>query len=141
MFKQLSFVTLLVLGLLTIAQQPPKSLEKYNSKTINDPCVQVYLNGDPVSCGDLLSKRSKGIITVSKDNVNKIFFNITVKSNCGKNEPPVYLRFIKLKQMDMADLMDYVENGDEIFIEEYVPALNKIDLSCSPANFFVSNPS
>jgi hypothetical protein len=141
MYKQLSFITLLVIALLTIAQQPPKSLEKYNSKSTSDPCVQVYLNGDPVSCGDLLSQKAKGIITVSKDNVNKIFFNITIKSTCGKNEPPVYLRFIKLKQMDMADLMDYVENGDEIFVEEYVPALNKIDLNCSPANFTVSNPS
>lgn len=141
MLKHLSFFTFLVFALVTIAQQPLKSLEKYNTKTTTDPCVQVYLNGDPVSCGDLLSKKSRGIITVSKDNINKIFFNITVKSTCGKNEPPVYLRFIKLKQMDMADLMEYVENGDEIFIEEYVPALNKIDLGCSPANFTVSNPS
>ena len=83
----------------------------------------------------------KGVITASKDNVNKIYFNITIKSNCGKNEPPMYLRFIKVKQMDIQELLQYTQDGDEIYIEEFVPVNNKIDLSCSPANFYIQNPS
>lgn len=101
----------------------------------------MYLNADPIACGNLLSKKTKGVITASKDNVNKIYFNITIKSNCGKNEPPMYLRFIKLKQMDIQELLQYTQDGDEIYIEEFIPVNNKIDLSCSPANFYIQNPS
>lgn len=127
----------------TIAQQlvPPRTLERYNSKTIVEPCIQMYLNADPIACGNLLSKKTKGVITASKDNVNKIYFNITIKSNCGKNEPPMYLRFIKVKQMDIQELLQYTQDGDEIYIEEFIPVNNKIDLSCSPANFYIQNPS
>jgi hypothetical protein len=129
--------------LFSIAQQimPPHVLEKYNSKTTTEPCIQMFLNAEPMACGNALSKKTKGIITASKDNINKIYFNITVKSNCGKSEPPVYLRFIKVKQMDIQELLQYTQDGDEIFIEEYIPATNKIDLSCSPANFYIQNPS
>lgn len=139
---KISILILLFYVLFGVAQQnPPRALEKYNAKTTNEPCVQMYLNTEPIACGNSLSKKTKGLITVSKDNVNKIYFNITVKSNCGKNEPPVYLRFIKVKQMDIQELLQYTQDGDEIFIEEYIPASNKIDLGCSPANFYVQNPS
>ena len=126
-----------------VAQQlvPPRTLEKYNSKTTIEPCIQMFLNSDPIACGNLLSKKTKGILTASKDNINRIYFNITVKSNCGKNEPPMYLRFIKVKQMDIQELLQYTQDGDEIYIEEYIPASNKIDLTCSPANFYIQNPS
>lgn len=125
----------------THAQQPPRAIEKYDSKISADPCVQVYVNNQPIACGDLFSKKSKGIITVSKDNVNKIYFNITIKSTAGKNEPPVYLRLLKLKQMDLQELIQYTQDGDEVFIEEYVPAYNKIDLRCSPASFTIGSNS
>jgi len=122
------------------ALQNSKALEKYSQKNGNTPCVQAFLNAEPLNCGIFVSKKSKGIITVSKDNINKIYFNVTLKSNIGKkDEPPVYLRFIKQKSLDINELMDYAEEGDEIYIEEFVPSVNKIDLSCAPANFTVSN--
>ena len=36
-------------------------------------------------------------------------------------------------------LVGFKEEGDEIYIEEYIPSVSKIDLSCTPANFTVSN--
>jgi hypothetical protein len=36
-------------------------------------------------------------------------------------------------------LVGFKEEEDEIYIEEYIPSVNKIDLSCKPANFAVSN--
>jgi hypothetical protein len=121
------------------ASQSLRPLEKYSQKNSNTPCVQAFLNADLLNCGSFLSKKSKGILTVSKDNINKIYFNVTLKSNIGKkDEPPVYLRFIKQKQLDINEIMEYAADGDEIYIEEFVPSVNKIDLTCAPASFTVS---
>ncbi|QQR98460.1 MAG: hypothetical protein IPK18_02705 [Sphingobacteriales bacterium] len=140
--KSKFYILFFIFSVLAFAQQlPPRAFEKYDNKGNNEPCVQVYLNTTPMACGNMISKKTKGLITVSKDNINKIYFNITVKSSTGKNEPPVYLRFIKVKQMDIQELLQYTQDGDEIFIEEYVPAVNKIDLNCTPTNFVVHNPS
>lgn len=123
----------------SFAAQSIKSLEKYNQKYNGSPCVQTFLNADLLNCGSFLSKKSKGVLTVSKDNINKIYFNVTLKSNIGKkDEPPVYLRFIKQKQLDINELLEYAADGDEIYIEEFVSSLNKIDLNCVPASFTVS---
>lgn len=119
--------------------QSIKGLEKYNQKYSGAPCVQAFLNSDVLNCGSFLSKKSKGVLTVSKDNINKIYFNVTLKSNIGKkDEPPIYLRFIKQKQLDINELLEYATEGDEIYIEEFVSSLNKIDLNCVPASFTVS---
>ena len=124
----------------TFALQHSKVFVKYSQKNSSTPCVRAFLNTEPLNCGIFVSKKSKGIITVSKDNINKIYFNVTLKSNIGKkDEPPVYLRFIKQKSLDINELLDYAEDGDEIYIEEFVPSVNKIDLSCSPASFTVSD--
>jgi hypothetical protein len=136
------FNVFLVMSLIanTFALQNTKSLDKYSQKNSNTPCVQAFLNAEPLNCGIFVSKKSKGIITVSKDGINKIYFNVTLKSNIGKkDEPPIYLRFIKQKSLDINELLEYAEEGDEIYIEEFVPSVNKIDLSCAPANFTVSN--
>ncbi|MDB5228608.1 MAG: hypothetical protein JWN78_2801 [Bacteroidota bacterium] len=123
----------------SFAIQSLKGLEKYNQKYSGAPCVQAFLNSDVLNCGSFLSKKSKGILTVSKDNISKIYFNVTLKSNIGKkDEPPIYLRFIKQKQLDINELLEYAGDGDEIYIEEFVSSLNKIDLNCVPANFTVS---
>ncbi len=138
--KFINFSLSIFLFMNAFALQSTKALEKYSQKNGNAPCVQAFLNAEPLNCGIFVSRKSKGIITVSKDNVNKIYFNVTLKSNIGKKgEPPVYLRFIKQKLLDINELMDYAEEGDEIYIEEYIPSVNKIDLSCTPANFTVSN--
>jgi hypothetical protein len=135
-----SVIVLVFLFANVYALQNTKAMEKYTQKNGNTPCVQAFLNAEPLNCGIFVSKKAKGIITVSKDNINKIYFNVTLKSNIGKkDEPPVYLRFIKQKSLDINELMDYAEEGDEIYIEEFIPSVNKIDLSCAPANFTVSN--
>lgn len=121
------------------AGQAMKSLDKYTPKNNGSPCVQAFLNAEILNCGTFISKKSKGILTVSKDNINKIYFNVTLKSNIGKkDEPPIYLRFIKQKSLDINEIMEYAEDGDEIYIEQFVASVNKIDLNCVPASFIVS---
>lgn len=124
----------------SFAMQSGKALERYNQKSNGAPCVQAFLNAEPLNYGTFLSKKTKGIITVSKDNISKVYFNVTLKSNIGKkDEPPIYLRFIKQKALDINELLEYAEEGDEIYIEEFVSSLNKIDLNCAPASFMVSD--
>lgn len=124
----------------SFAMQSGKALERYNQKSNGAPCVQAFLNAEPLNYGTFLSKKTKGIITVSKDNISKVYFNVTLKSNIGKkDEPPIYLRFIKQKSLDINELLEYAEEGDEIYIEEFVSSLNKIDLNCAPASFMVSD--
>lgn len=122
----------------SFALQSINGIEKYKPKNYSTPCVQAFLNKEPLNTGSFLAKNSKGILTVSKDNISKIYFNITLKSNIGKkDEPPVYLRFIKQKQLNISEILEYAEEGDEIYIEEFIPSVNKIDLSCSPASITV----
>ena len=124
----------------SFAMQSGKALERYNQKSNSTPCVQAFLNAEPLNYGTFLSKKTKGIITVSKDNISKVYFNVTLKSNIGKkDEPPIYLRFIKQKSLDINELLEYAEEGDEIYIEEFVSSLNKIDLNCAPASFMVGD--
>lgn len=131
---------LLVFSVSSFAVQSSKALEKYNRKGNGTPCVQAFLNAESLNYGTFLSKKSKGILTVSKDNLTKVYFNVTLKSNIGKkDEPPIYLRFIKQKSLDINELLEYAEDGDEIYIEEFVSSLNKIDLNCVPASFTVSD--
>jgi hypothetical protein len=131
---------LLVFSVSSFAVQSSKALEKYNRKGNGTPCVQAFLNAESLNYGTFLSKKSKGILTVSKDNLSKVYFNVTLKSNIGKkDEPPIYLRFIKQKSLDINELLEYAEDGDEIYIEEFVSSLNKIDLNCVPASFTVSD--
>lgn len=135
----LNSIFLLLICANLFGMQSLKTLEKYTSKNNNSPCVQAFLNSEMLSCGTFISKKSKGILTVSKDNINKIYFNVTLKSNIGKkDEPPVYLRFIKQKSLDINEIMEYAEDGDEIYIEQFVASVNKIDLNCAPASFTVS---
>ena len=124
----------------SFAMQSGKALERYNQKRNGAPCVQAFLNAEPLNYGTFLSKKTKGIITVSKDNISKVYFYVTLKSNIGKkDEQPVYLRFIKQKELDINELLEYAEEGDEIYIEEFVSSLNKIDLNCAPASFMVGD--
>lgn len=138
--KLFSGFFVMILCLNAIAFQNTKPFEQYIIKNNNTPCIQAFLNTDPLNTGAFVTKKTKGIITVSKGNDKNVYFNVTLKSNIGKKgEPPVYLRFIKQKQLDIADLLEYAENGDEIFIEPYVSSLNKIDLNCTPATITVSD--
>ncbi|HPW85549.1 MAG TPA: hypothetical protein PLU78_00060 [Chitinophagales bacterium] len=140
MMRWYAFLLSSLLSASLLATQSVKTLDKVNGKTNGTPCVQAFLNADLLQDGVFLSKKSKGIITVTKDKVNKIYFNVTLKSNIGKkDEPPIYLRFIKQKQLDISEILEYAEEGDEIYIEEFVPSLNKINLNCTPASIIVGS--
>lgn len=136
--RTLFLILLLCVSISSFALQSMNSVEKYKPKKLGITCVQAYLNKDPLNTGSYLAKNSKGVLTVTKGNSNKVFFNITLKSNIGKkDEPPIYLRFIKQKQLNISDILEYAEEGDEIFIEEFVPSVNNIDLNCIPASITV----
>lgn len=134
----ISYCLILFWSISSFAFQKVNSIEKYKPGNNNTPCVQAFLNKNPLNTGAYLSKDSKGILTVSKDNKSNILFNITLKSNIGKkNEPPIYLRFIKQKQLNISDILEYASEGDEILIEEFVPSVNKVDLNCPPSSITV----
>lgn len=121
------------------AVQSNKGLDRYTQKSNGAPCVRAYLNAELLNDGAFISKKTKGILTVSKNNSKNIYFNVTLKSNIGKkDEPPVYLRFIKQRSLDINELLEYAGEGDEIYIEEFIPSVNKIDLNCAPAGFVVT---
>ena len=48
------------------------------------------------------------------------------------------MRFIKQKSLDINEIMENAEEGDEIYIEQIVDSVNKIDMNCAPASFTVS---
>lgn len=129
---------LLFVSITSFAYQKINSFESNKPKISNTPCIQAFLNKEPLNTGSFLSKNKKGTLTVSKDNKSNILFNITLKSNVGKkDEPPVYLRFIKQKQLNIAEILEYATEGDEILIEEFIPSVNNVDLSCIPASIIV----
>lgn len=128
---------IICISLSSFAYQYVNRIERLKPKS-NTPCVQAFLNNTPLNTGTFLAKDSKGTITVSKDKKEDVLFNITLKSNIGKkDEPPIYLRFIKQKQLNIADILEFASDGDEILIEEFVPSVNKVNLNCSPASIIV----
>lgn len=132
------FLVLMCLFGLSLFAAQSSMIERYKPKNYSITCVQAYLNKEPINTGTFLAKNSKGIITISKGQNKNVLFNITLKSNIGKkDEPPIYLRFIKQKQLNISDILEYATEGDEILIEEFVPSINKIDLNCTPASITV----
>ncbi|MEZ5025757.1 MAG: hypothetical protein R2739_04180 [Chitinophagales bacterium] len=133
--RSLLMAVILFLCTSAFALQRVSDFAERNNKTI---CVQAFLDKTPINSGAYIPKNSKGIITVFKNDKTKVLFNITLKSNIGKKgEPPIYLRFIKQKQLNISELLEYASDGDEIFIEEFVPTIDKVNLSCSPASLTV----
>lgn len=66
--------------------------------------------------------KTQGVITVSKDSKSNVYFNITLKSNIGKRAGPNYLRFIKQKQLNISELLEYASGeGDEIYMKNMCP--------------------
>ncbi|HQG37727.1 MAG TPA: hypothetical protein PLK15_01240, partial [Chitinophagales bacterium] len=115
---------LLFLYFTNFAVQNTNGVERFN-KNNKQLCVQAFLNKDRLKPDSYLAKNTQGVITVSKDSKSNVYFNITLKSNIGKKgEPPIYLRFIKQKQLNISELLEYASEGDEIYIEEYVSSLN-----------------
>lgn len=122
----------------SIAKSPPQIDNKLESKTKLTPCVKALLNNEPLSNGSQLSKSAKGTLTVENNDEEKIYFNLTLKTNIGKKgEPPVYLRFIKVSQLDIRKVLEYAKAGDEIYIEQYTSNPNT-RMVCAPSSLVIT---
>ncbi|MCP4124823.1 MAG: hypothetical protein GY751_24035 [Bacteroidetes bacterium] len=109
---------------------PPASIEK----SVISPCVKTLLDGEPIVTENGLNKDSEGTLHVELDEENKIYFNLVLKSNVGENEPPLYLRFIKVDRLDIQKVLRYANIGDEIFIEPF----SRDGFKCLPSHFVVT---
>jgi hypothetical protein len=112
--------------------------DKLDKTTKLTPCVQALLNEMPLHNGKTVSIKSKGTVTVETTSADKILFNLILKTNpVKKSEPPIYLRFIKVDQLDIRKVLDYARVGDEIYIEQYLPSKEDV-LRCSPSSFLIT---
>jgi len=109
---------------------PPTSIEK----SVISPCVKTLLDGEPIATENGLNKDSEGTLHVELDKESKIYFNLVLKSNVGENEPPLYLRFIKVDRLDIQKVLRYANVGDEIFIEPF----SRDGFKCLPSHFVVT---
>ena len=109
---------------------PPAGIEE---KKIA-PCVKALLDGELIESEDGLNKDSEGTLKVEVDEEDAIYFNLVLKSNVGENEPPLYLRFIKVDRLDIQKVLRYANIGDEIFIEPY----SRQGFKCLPSHFVVT---
>lgn len=98
------------------------------------PCVKALLDGEPLKVEDGLNKDSEGTLHVELEQENKIYFNLVLKSHMGKDEPPLYLRFIKVDRLDIQKVLKYANIGDEIFIEPF----SRDGFKCLPSHFVVT---
>jgi len=98
------------------------------------PCVKALLDGQPLASEAGLNKDSEGTLQVELEQKSNIYFNLVLKSNVGINEPPIYLRFIKVDRLDIQKVLRYANIGDEIFIEPY----SREGFKCLPSHFVVT---
>lgn len=118
-----------------IAKDPPisQSIEKKKLP----PCVSAFLNEKLIN-GKGVSQDAKGTLTVENNVDQKIYFNLTLKTNLNKkNEPPIYLRFVKVSNLDIRRVLDYAKIGDEVYIEQFVATPGAV-LNCTPSSFIVT---
>ncbi|MBX7226806.1 MAG: hypothetical protein K1X55_12310 [Chitinophagales bacterium] len=121
------------IGLLQVSPTKP-AIEK---KTLV-PCVQALLNDEPILNGGEVSQDAQGTLTVENNSDQKVYFNITLKTNLHKkNEPPIYLRFVKLSKLDIRKVLDYAKAGDEIYIEQFI-STQGATLKCAPSSFIIT---
>ena len=111
----------------------------YNSSNENsNSCIQVLCNDRPIENGAYLTKSNTGIITVQNNIDKQISFNLILKTNINKaNQPPIFLRFVKLNQLELQKVLSYAKSGDEIYIEQFVEN-RTMQPMCSPSMFVVS---
>jgi len=120
-----------------LKKQPPLIDNKLEKSELT-PCVQALLNNAPLFSGKSVSIKAHGTLTVETPGDEKIFFNLTLKTlPLKKSDPPIYLRFVKINQLDIRKVLDFARVGDEIFIEQYILA-NKSIMRCSPSSFVVT---
>ena len=118
-----------------LAKDPPigQSIEKKKLP----PCVSAFLNEKLIN-GKGVSQDAEGTLTVENNDDQKIYFNLTLKTNLNKkNEPPIYLRFIKVSNLDIRRVLDYAKIGDEVYIEQFV-GTSGATINCAPSSFIVT---
>lgn len=130
-------------SLLCVAQMFALDLPKEFQNTLpienpNNSCFQVLYNNKPLINGAFVTKASKGVITVENSIEKKITFNLVLKTNINKkNQPPIFLRFVKVDKLELQKVLDYAAIGDEIYIEQFMENTSMKSM-CSPSKFVVS---
>ena len=110
---------------------PP--IRQFETESTISPCVKALLDGQEISDEDGLRKSSEGELKVEKEE-DHVYFNLVLKSYIGKNEPPLYLRFIKVDRLDIQKVLKYANIGDEIFIEPF----STDGFKCLPSHFVIT---
>jgi hypothetical protein len=116
---------------LEVIKEPPPN--QFEQKAIK-PCVKALLDGEYLAHDEGLDKDAEGTLEVQIEEQNKVYFNLVLKSYVGKNEPPLYLRFIKVDRLDIQKVLRYANIGDEIYIEPF----SRDDFKCLPSHFVVT---
>ena len=117
---------------------PPKIDNSLESRTKLTPCIEALLNETPLTPGGNVSKSAQGTLTVQNNEEVKIFFNVILKTSTGKKgDPPIYLRFVKVNQLDIRKVLEYAKTGDEIYIEQYTTNPSQRML-CAPSSLIVT---
>lgn len=123
---------------LILRSTPPKIDNNLEQRAKLTPCVKALLNDSLLTSGSNVSKSAKGTLTVENKDEEKIFFNVTLKTNIGKKgQPPIYLRFVKVNQLDIRKVLEYAKSGDEIYIEQYSSSPG-MRLQCAPSSLVVT---
>ena len=118
-------------GNIEVVKDPPPA--QFEQKTIS-PCVKALLDGEYITHDNGLNKDSEGTLEVEVEQEDKVYFNLVLKSYVGNNEPPLYLRFIKVDRLDIQKVLRYANIGDEIFIEPF----SRDKFKCLPSHFVVT---
>lgn len=116
----------------------PKIDNQLEQKSKLVPCVKALLNEVALPSGSRLEKSAQGTLTVEDNQDVKVYFNVILKTTTGKKgDPPMYLRFVKVEQIDIRKVLEYAKSGDQIYIEQY--STNAKDrLICAPSSITVT---
>ncbi len=119
-------------------RNPPKIDRKLEERSKLTPCIRALLDELPLESGSHLEKSAQGTLTVEDQKEDKIFFNVILKTSTGKkNDPPIYLRFVKVEQIDIRRVLEYAKSGDKIYIEQYTTnAAQRV--YCAPSSLTVT---
>lgn len=115
-------------------EPPPTQLEQSFENNKIRPCVKALLDGQYINNNNGLNKNSEGTLEVELEKEDKVYFNLILKSYVGDDEPPLYLRFIKVDQLDIQKVLKYANIGDEIYIEPF----SREGFKCLPSHFVVT---
>ncbi|MCO5249082.1 MAG: hypothetical protein M9887_09060 [Chitinophagales bacterium] len=138
LFILLIFLSTSKLSYAFYQKSSPKIDNSLEQKTTLTPCIKALLDDNLLKPGSNLEKNAHGTLTVEDFNESKIFFNVILKTKTGKkNDPPIYLRFIKVEQIDIRKVLEYAKSGDEIFIEQYTTSKSQ-HLICAPSSLTVT---